>query len=213
MDTINIEKTLFLVIDIQEKLVNMLKDTSIKEHSIIVAKAAGIMNIPTIITEQYPKGLGNTIQDIKNAIPNALYIEKTNFSAFEEIKNLIIETGKTQIVICGIETHICVLQTAFDLYNNGYETFVIKNACGSRNDDDKNTIIALREIEENKLNISEIKEQVILGFRHNVAFKDTEENNKELEFIEKEIMNDVVFEDTNQELNNVSEEELQNVVA
>lgn len=139
MDTINIEKTLFLVIDIQEKLVNMLKDTSIKEHSIIVAKAAGIMNIPTIITEQYPKGLGNTIQDIKNAIPNALYIEKTNFSAFEEIKNLIIETGKTQIVICGIETHICVLQTAFDLYNNGYETFVIKNACGSRNDDDKNT--------------------------------------------------------------------------
>lgn len=103
------------------------------------------------------------------------------------------------------ELVIVASQRAKELYN-GSPAMVAK-------DDDKNTIIALREIEENKLNIPEIKEQVILGFRHNVAFKDTEENNKELEFIEKEIMNDVVFEDTNQELNNVSEEELQNVVA
>ena len=144
MNTVDIEKTLLLIIDIQEKLVNMLQDTSVKEQSIIVSKAAGIMNIPAIITEQYPKGLGDTIKDIKNAIPNAQYIEKTNFSAFEEIKNLIIETGKTQLVICGIETHICVLQTAFDLLNNGYEVFIIKNACGSRNEDDKN--IALQRL-------------------------------------------------------------------
>ncbi len=103
------------------------------------------------------------------------------------------------------ELVIVASQRAKELYN-GTPSFVAK-------DDDKNTVIALREIEENKLDIQGIRDGVIRGYRHNVSFNDTEDANKELEFIEKEIMNEVVFEDVNQELNNVSEDELNNIVA
>ena len=103
------------------------------------------------------------------------------------------------------ELVIVASQRAKELYN-GSPAMIEK-------DDDKNTVISLREIEENKLNIEKIKDDVILGFRRNLAFKDTEDENKELEFIEKEIMSDVVFEDANQELNNVSEEELNTIDA
>ncbi len=78
---------------------------------------------------------------------------------------------------------------------------------------DKNTVLSLREIEQDALNIPQIKEEVLRGFRKNIEFRDLEESNAELEFIEKEILNEVVFEDNNEELNNVSEEELSSVVA
>lgn len=102
------------------------------------------------------------------------------------------------------ELVIVASQRAKELYN-GSPAMVEK-------DDDKNTVISLREIEADKLNISKIKDDVILGFRRNLAFKDTEEDNKELEFIENEIMSDVVFED-DAELNNVSEEELSSIAS
>ncbi len=140
MNTIN-DDALVLIIDIQEKLVNMLKDISVEENAIKLAKAAGILGLKTIITEQYPKGLGSTLQEIKSAIQNAKYIEKTAFSAFEDIKEILKKEETKQIIICGIETHICVLQTAFDLIKNGYEVFTVINASGSRQDDDKNTAL------------------------------------------------------------------------
>ena len=102
------------------------------------------------------------------------------------------------------ELVIVASQRAKELYN-GSPAMVEK-------DDDKNTVISLREIEADKLNISKIKDDVVLGFRRNLAFKDTEEDNKELEFIENEIMSDVVFED-DAELNNVSEEELSSIAS
>ena len=98
------------------------------------------------------------------------------------------------------ELVIVASQRAKELYN-GSPAMVEK-------DDDKNTVISLREIEEDKLDIAKIKEDVVHGFRRNLVFKDTEESNKELDFIEQEIMNDVVFSEEDSELSNVSEEEL-----
>lgn len=141
MNIIDEKKSLLLIIDVQEKLVNMLKDENVKEQAIKLAKAAGILNIPAIITEQYPKGLGETTKEIKDALPGAKYIEKTSFSAFEEIKEALNEADRKQIIIFGIETHICVLQTAFNLIDRGYEVYVVKNASGSRNEDDKNSAL------------------------------------------------------------------------
>ncbi len=141
MNTINADNCLFLIIDIQEKLVNMLNDNSVKDTAIKLSKAARILNIPAIITEQYPKGLGSTIEEIKSELPYADYIEKTAFSAFNEIKSKLEAKQKKQIIIFGIETHICVLQTAFDLLNNGYEVFIVKNASGSRNNENKEAAI------------------------------------------------------------------------
>ena len=103
------------------------------------------------------------------------------------------------------ELVIVASQRAKELYN-GSPAMIEK-------DDDKNTVISLREIEEGKLDISKIKEDVILGFRRNLAFKDTEDSNNELEFIENEIMGENVFQDENQELSNVSEEELSSIAS
>lgn len=143
MNTINNQESLLLVIDVQEKLVNMLGNSDVKENAIKVAKACGILNIPAVITEQYPKGLGNTINEIKEALPNAEYIEKTSFSAFkeEELKKFL---SHKQVILFGIETHICVLQTAMDLLNEGYEVFLVQNASGSR--DEANKQAALRRL-------------------------------------------------------------------
>lgn len=134
MNTINADNSLILIIDVQEKLLNMVKDLNVQKNAEIIAKAARTLNIPVIITEQYPKGLGNTIQEIKNALPNAIYVEKTHFSAYKEeaFAEILRNQHKKQIIIFGIETHICVLQTAFELINNGYEVFVAQDACASR---------------------------------------------------------------------------------
>ncbi len=140
MNTINEKDCLFLIIDIQDKLVKMVNNKLITDNAIKIAKTVRILNLPTIITEQYPKGLGNTIEEIRNEIADAKYIEKTNFSALNEfsIKGEIKKTDKKQIIIFGIETHICVLQTAFDLLKEGYEVFVIKDASASRSDENNN---------------------------------------------------------------------------
>lgn len=147
MRTLNPDESLFLIIDIQDKLVNMLEDKAVAENAVKIAKAAGILNIPSVITEQYPKGLGQTIDEIKNALKDAKYIEKTSFSACLEpgFNDLIKTENKRQIVISGIETHICVLQTAFDLLNSGCEIFVVESACASRKQNDK--ISALKRLE------------------------------------------------------------------
>jgi len=98
------------------------------------------------------------------------------------------------------ELVVVAAQRAKEL-SNGTPAFVEKG-------DDKNTVIALREIEEDKISVAKVKDDVVRGFRHRIVFKDVDEDNKELEFIEKEITGEVVFSDENAELSNVSEEEL-----
>ncbi len=145
-NTINSVNSLVLIIDVQEKLVKMLKGESVKINAVNIAKAAGILKLPVIITEQYPKGLGTTIEEIKNTLPDAKYIEKTHFSVLKEDKfeETINSYEKKQVILFGIETHICVLQTAFDLLNKGYEVFIVQDACGSRCEDNKSA--ALRRL-------------------------------------------------------------------
>ncbi len=150
MNTIKSTEAQILIIDVQEKLVNMLNDETVKADSIKIAKAASILNIPTVITEQYPKGLGSTITEIKDVLPNAKYFEKTHFSALKE-NGFKEHLTKKQVILFGIETHICVLQTAFDLLNNGYEVFIVKNACGSRLEENKE--LALQRLRHAKAQI------------------------------------------------------------
>lgn len=138
MPILNSENSLVIIIDVQEKLLNATfnKDT-IQKKSEIIAKATNILNIPVIVTEQYPKGLGETITNIKNNLSEqTLFFEKTSFSALdsEEILESIKNANKEQIIIFGIETHICVSQTVAALIEAGYDVHVIKDACGSRSE-------------------------------------------------------------------------------
>ena len=153
MNLISQENSIFLIIDVQEKLVNMLTDVIVKESAIKLAKTAQILDIPVIISEQYPKGLGQTISDIKDVCTVADYLEKTSFSICnqEGFLDLLKSKNKKQVILFGIETHICVLQTAFDLVNNGYEVFIVKDACGSRNQENKD--LALNRMQQNGIQI------------------------------------------------------------
>lgn len=133
---LNKEDSLLLIIDVQEKLVNALQKDVVVEKTSILAKAANTIEIPTIVTEQYPKGLGATVEGVKqNLSQDTKFFEKFDFSALKEegFKELLAGYGKKQIVICGIETHVCVHQTVADLLAEGYEVYVVKDACASRN--------------------------------------------------------------------------------
>lgn len=139
---LNIENTLLLGIDIQEKLVFAMRENSevAKNNFIKLIKAAKILNIETILTEQYSKGLGSTIEPIVKILEDRYKpFEKTHFCAIleENILNKINSTAKKQIVLFGIEAHICVFQTAIGLKEKGYEVFVVSDCSYSRNDKEK----------------------------------------------------------------------------
>ncbi len=131
MPKLRVQDSVVVIIDVQEKLLNAVFNKELcAKKAAIAAKAASILGIPVIVTEQYPKGLGETISEIKNVLEAPKYFEKTAFSAFEDIKDALV--GKKQVIIFGIETHICVSQTAEALVSKGYEVYVLKDACGSR---------------------------------------------------------------------------------
>lgn len=135
MNVLTPENSLLLIIDVQEKLVNALdKDIIVKRVTNLV-KSARLLNIPVVATEQYPKGLGTTVETVSAEFAeNTPVFEKTSFNALEAdgVLEKIKAFNKKQIVICGIETHICVHQTAAALLREGYEVYVIKDACASR---------------------------------------------------------------------------------
>ncbi len=140
---LNINDTTIICIDIQEKLVNMLSNSDeivLKCEKIM--KAANILDVDTIITEQYPKGLGSTLESIKT-ITSFKTIEKTTFSALQTPEfNFEL---KKNIVIFGIETHICVYQTVLDLIQKGHNVYVVADCCASRSELNYKTALNLME--------------------------------------------------------------------
>lgn len=160
---LSIKNSALVIIDIQEKLVLASKyGDDVAEIASKLAKATNILNIATIITEQYPKGLGGTVIEVQNALSqNSSKFEKTSFSALleEEFANKIKElknSGIKQIVICGIETHICVLQTALELMNEGFDVHIVKDACASRNKKEYKTGLELLKQYGAKITCAEI---------------------------------------------------------
>ncbi len=135
MNTLSAENSLVLIIDIQEKLVAALNKDIIVKNAVKIASAANLLNIPVLLTEQYPKGLGHTVLELMQALPDGSdIVEKTYFNALLEdgFLDKIRSYRKQQIIIFGIETHICVHQTASALIEAGFEVYVIKDACASR---------------------------------------------------------------------------------
>ena len=140
---LNAFNSLLIMIDVQEKLVNALNTEdkkSIEEKTLKIINAAKILKIDTIVTEQYPKGLGTTLKPVIDILgENYKPFEKTNFSVTgeENIFNAIKKTGKKQIVVFGMEAHICVFQTAIALKEKGYEVFVVSDGSFSRKKEEK----------------------------------------------------------------------------
>jgi nicotinamidase-related amidase len=138
------ENTILLVIDMQEKLTRVMAD---KEQLIInlqkLIKGAIALGIPVVLTEQYPQGLGATIPDVITLLPEAKPLAKMSFSCCGDIE--IMQTLKnlkpTQVLVAGIETHVCVYQTAADLVKQGFEVHVVVDCVASRTPDNKKVAV------------------------------------------------------------------------
>ena len=146
-----LENSALVLIDVQEKLMPaMANQAKLTARIQLMIKGCGLLNIPIVVTEQYPKGLGTTVPDIELLLSNANVVgraEKTMFSvrAGAEAFSGLAGQGITNLVIVGIETHVCVAQSALDLLANGFEVYVCTDAVGSRNSNDHET--ALRRME------------------------------------------------------------------
>ena len=140
---IEAEHTAALVIDYQTKLVPvMYEKEQLIYNSDILLRGLGVLGIPMFVTQQYTKGLGTTVEAITEAAGTSEYIEKISFSAYECTKEKIWD--KKYIIICGIETHICVLQTVVDLAAAGFVPVVVEDCVTSRKANDKK--IALKRM-------------------------------------------------------------------
>ena len=137
MNRLRVESTIMLMIDVQEKLLPVISGKEeIVNNSIKLLKAAEVLKIPTIYTEQYPKGIGNTISPLLESLPaGTIRHEKTTFSCCDEseFNEKLRGFERSLIVVFGIESHICILATVMDLLLKKLRVVVAADACGSRN--------------------------------------------------------------------------------
>lgn len=132
---LNSDQSCLLMIDMQEKLLPVTDGPEgVANNCAILMKAAARMSVPTLISEQYPKGLGYTVPELTNLTGQNEAVEKLAFSCMgeETYAKRFNDLGRSQAVLAGIETHVCVLQTAFDLIDQGHDVFVVADAVTSR---------------------------------------------------------------------------------
>ena len=149
----NPQKTALLVIDVQEKLIRVMdgrKWEDMQQNLLNLIHLAKLYHIPLVVTEQYPQGLGPTIDSINEVLEDTPKLDKVEFSAcgHEGFADFLAERGVTEehtIVVTGIEAHICVYQTVLDLLEQGYDVRVPRDAILSRKESDLETGVALME--------------------------------------------------------------------
>ncbi len=132
---IKASESCLLVVDVQERLAPVMENPrQVLYGGAILMRAAQRLAIPILVTEQYPKGLGPTMVDLRGLAPEGSIFEKTHFAGTEEpgFLDRLRAFGRRQVVMAGIESHICVTQTALGLLEAGFEVFVVADACSSR---------------------------------------------------------------------------------
>jgi len=125
------DRTVLLVVDIQERLMPTLADAArLQTNAVALLRMAGELGLPVVLTEQNPRGLGPTVERIREALPaDAVRAEKTVFSAFvDDVKEALLGFGRPEVLVCGIEAHVCVLQSVLDLLGGGFRPFVVTDA-------------------------------------------------------------------------------------
>ncbi len=145
--SLDVANTVLILIDFQERLFPVMYDKEkLLQNVIKLIKGAKVLEIPIILTEQYPKGLGSTIPEVKELIPDVKPVEKVCFSCTDEsaFNQALKSLKRKQVLIAGIEAHICVYQTAMALAREGYEVQVVADCIASR--DPENRVAALTKM-------------------------------------------------------------------
>lgn len=150
-----------LVIDVQQRLLPAVEQSEVTERAVCdLIGVAAELKIPILYSEQYPKGLGPSTQNVLDALPtNAIKLEKLSFSCVSDTSCAAqIQQAAPQIIICGMETHVCVLQTALELKESGSAVFVVADAVSSRTE--QNRQLGLERMRQHGIEIVS-KEMVI----------------------------------------------------
>jgi nicotinamidase-related amidase len=128
-------ETALLIVDVQEKLaaVMNMKDT-VTDNCLHLIELSKLIRLPVLVTEQYPKGLGSTVEKIKKALPDCQPLEKLHFSCCDQpsFSDEIRRLNRKNILLTGMETHICILQTCIGLLRDGHNVHLVKDAVCSR---------------------------------------------------------------------------------
>src|SRR5437763_3240679 len=140
-NTLDLGQTALAVVDMQESFRRPIHDfAEVAARVALVARAAQLLGVPLVVTEQYPKGLGHTAAEIRAALPEGFEpIEKTAFSSCGagEFVARLERAGARQVLLCGIEAHVCVNQTAHDLLALGLQVHLLTDCISSRSAHDK----------------------------------------------------------------------------
>lgn len=152
------DSTALLLIDVQERILDvMINKDELIANCIKIIKGFKVLNLPVFFTEQYPKGLGPTTHLLLTELEGLSAIQKTSFSClgagnlFQSLK----DNNVTQVVIAGIESHVCVQQTVLDLLANNFQVDVCADAVSSRKEKDLN--IALERMRNNNVEITSVE--------------------------------------------------------
>ena len=138
------ENTIGVLVDIQTRLYPFIQDhEKLTKNCIILISGLRILNVPIIVTQQYTKGLGGTLPELNEVLGEYTHIEKMSFSCCDEprFNEDLALAAKNYVIVWGIETHVCVMQTVNDLIGQGYAPIVVEDCVGSRNPNDKNIAI------------------------------------------------------------------------
>ena len=139
------EDAVLVAVDAQEAFRPAVRDFDRVAHNIgVLVQGAQALGVPVVVTEQYPKGLGRTVPEVAEHLNGTRPIEKSCFSA--AAADGFETEGREQAIVCGIETHVCVLQTVEDLLERGLEVHVVADAVTSRTDENRD--IGLRRMEK-----------------------------------------------------------------
>jgi len=130
---LNADSILFVFIDLQDKLLRLISNSeSLVQRNIMLLEAAVLMEVPYLVTTQYKKGLGGIAKPLADKIGPVM--DKTCFSCAAEpsFRSEMEQYDKRSVVLSGVETHICVMQTALDLLSEGYQVAIVSDAVGAR---------------------------------------------------------------------------------
>lgn len=144
---LNREESILVVIDVQGNLAQQMHKKEMLFDSLAkMIRGAQVLDIPIIWVEQNPKGLGETISSIASLLADSPKVSKSTFSCVgdKEFLKLLEKTSKTQVILVGIEAHVCVYQTALDLLSNAYQVTVVTDAISSRTKENK--LLALENL-------------------------------------------------------------------
>jgi nicotinamidase-related amidase len=139
---LNKESSVLVVVDIQEKLAAVMSEREkVVGNTLHLIEAAKLLGIPGILTEQYPRGLGPTLSEIREALPGCEPIEKLTFSCCAELgfMRVLEASGRRKIILCGMEAHVCVLQTCIGALMEGYAVHAVRDAVCSRSKENYRT--------------------------------------------------------------------------